>query len=153
MTPKASPPFAVEKRSIHTKSEAGRSCRVPVREGFSVIEVSKGPDPLTGGRSVHKGDTSGICPTIATGEAIVGDCGAPPDLNDYTAIGDTVNIASRIESQADPGQVLISPATADLLPERIAEEVGEFSLKGIAHPLVLYSVRSDAAESLKEVAA
>ncbi|MDG1898574.1 MAG: adenylate/guanylate cyclase domain-containing protein [Phycisphaerales bacterium] len=35
---------------------------------------------------------------IATGEAIVGDCGAPPDLNDYTAIGDTVNLAARLES-------------------------------------------------------
>ena len=70
MTPTAAPPFAVEKRSIHTKSEAGRSCRVPVRAGGSVIEVSKGPDPVTGGRSVHKGETSGICPTIATGKAI-----------------------------------------------------------------------------------
>ncbi len=35
---------------------------------------------------------------IATGEAIVGDCGAPPDLNDYTAIGNTVNLAARLES-------------------------------------------------------
>ncbi|MDG2292649.1 MAG: adenylate/guanylate cyclase domain-containing protein [Phycisphaerales bacterium] len=35
---------------------------------------------------------------IATGTAIVGDCGAPPELNDYTAIGDTVNRAARLES-------------------------------------------------------
>ena len=35
---------------------------------------------------------------IATGPAIVGDCGAPPELNDYTAIGDTVNLAARLES-------------------------------------------------------
>ena len=35
---------------------------------------------------------------IATGEAIVGDCGAPPLLNDYTVIGDTANLASRLES-------------------------------------------------------
>ncbi|MEE2907417.1 MAG: adenylate/guanylate cyclase domain-containing protein [Planctomycetota bacterium] len=34
---------------------------------------------------------------IATGPAIVGDCGAPPDLNDYTVIGDTANLASRLE--------------------------------------------------------
>ena len=70
MTPTAFPPFAVEKRSIHNKSEAGRSCRVPGREGVPAIEASKGSDPVTGGRSIHKGDTSGICPTIVTGEAI-----------------------------------------------------------------------------------
>jgi class 3 adenylate cyclase/CHASE2 domain-containing sensor protein len=35
---------------------------------------------------------------IATGEAVVGDCGAPPKLNDYTVIGDVANLAARLES-------------------------------------------------------
>jgi len=35
---------------------------------------------------------------IATGMAVVGDCGAPPKLNDYTAIGDVVNLSARLES-------------------------------------------------------
>ena len=71
ITPTASLPLAVEKRSIHNRSEAGRSGRVLVREGLSSIGVSKGPGPVTGGRSTHKGDTPGICPTVATGVAIV----------------------------------------------------------------------------------
>ncbi len=35
---------------------------------------------------------------VATGVVTIGDCGAPPDLNDYTVIGDSANLAARLES-------------------------------------------------------
>lgn len=35
---------------------------------------------------------------IATGQVVIGDCGAPPQLNDYTVIGNEVNLAARLES-------------------------------------------------------
>ena len=70
ITPAASLPLAVEKRSIHNRSETGRSDRVSVREGLSLIGLSNSPSPVTGGRSSHKGDTPGICPTVATGAVI-----------------------------------------------------------------------------------
>ncbi len=48
-------------------------------------------------------DRAGLPPVslrlgVATGVVTVGDCGAPPDLNDYTVIGDAANLAARLES-------------------------------------------------------
>lgn len=51
---------------------------------------------LGGGRGVELGVRIGI----AQGEAVVGDCGAPPELNDFTAVGRVVNLASRLCDEA-----------------------------------------------------
>jgi class 3 adenylate cyclase/CHASE2 domain-containing sensor protein len=56
---------------------------------------------------------------IATGVATVGDCGAPPDLRDYTVIGDTANLAARLESANKQfgTRILIDGRTRELLPD------------------------------------
>lgn len=55
---------------------------------------------------------------VHCGPAVVGNIGALHRM-DYTAIGDTVNTAARLESVAEAGQLYISRAVADALKDRI----------------------------------
>ena len=53
----------------------------------------------------------------------------------HTVIGDTVNVASRIEGKAPGGGVAIGPATKALLPEAVTRSLGRLDLKGKAEPV------------------
>ncbi|MDO4565586.1 MAG: adenylate/guanylate cyclase domain-containing protein [Clostridia bacterium] len=78
---------------------------------------------------------------VNCGKAVVGNIGCDFRM-DYTAIGDTVNTAARLESNAGPGQILISEAVYKAVQERIvAEEVGELPLKGKQRGVFVYSVK------------
>ena len=68
---------------------------------------------------------------VNSGEAIIGNIGAAFRM-DYTAIGDTVNIAARLESNAKPGQILVSRAAAENLGESdiSLNYLGKLKVKG-----------------------
>ncbi len=80
---------------------------------------------------------------LNSGPVVVGSIG--DDLRmDYTAIGDTANLAARVEQAAKPGEVWVSQETRNLIRGYFREEsVGEMPLKGKAQPQHLYRVISD----------
>ena len=60
---------------------------------------------------------------------------------DYTAIGDTVNTAARLESKAGPGEILVSEAVYEHLRGRVRMEyVEKMMLKGKKEGVNVYRV-------------
>ena len=77
---------------------------------------------------------------IHTGYCTVGNFGSD-DRMDYTMVGGTVNLASRLEHEAPPGEVLISFETYALVKNDVrCEERGKVQVKGIADPVATYAV-------------
>jgi adenylate cyclase len=78
---------------------------------------------------------------INSGLAVVGNVGTEKRV-DYTVLGSSVNIASRLESGvAKPGQVVISQNTMDrIIGSFETESLGEFALKGLQQKMPVFAV-------------
>ena len=72
---------------------------------------------------------------INTGEALVGNIGSE-EIRNFTAIGDAINLASRLQTRAEGGQVLISANTYALVRDHVdVQPLGMLYVKGREEPV------------------
>ncbi|MBO5509565.1 MAG: CHASE2 domain-containing protein, partial [Lachnospiraceae bacterium] len=115
-------------------------------EDYVYKAVCAAMDIVAGGAALEDelmkkfGRSVGFGVGVNCGPAVVGNVGCDFRM-DFTAIGDTVNTAARLEANAKKGQVLISDEVYKRLKDRIeVEEIGEIPLKGKSKGVFVYSV-------------
>ena len=80
---------------------------------------------------------------INSGPAVIGNIGSKERL-DYTAIGDTVNLAARLEANAKPGQILISEETYNRVKDTFAaSRLEPIKVKGKEQLILIYEVEEE----------
>lgn len=83
----------------------------------------------------------GLAMGLHTGEAIVGNVGSELVMH-YTVIGDTPNVAKRLQELADKGQIFISATTYQAVADRATvQELAPQVLRGRQEPIRVYELR------------
>jgi adenylate cyclase len=78
---------------------------------------------------------------VHTGIAVVGNIGAADRLQNYTAIGDAVNTAQRLQANASANQILLSSATyLEVASAVVAQALQPLTVKGKTQPLTVYQL-------------
>lgn len=105
---------------------------------LTALAIRDGSNKLAEELQARFGKTISYGIGVNCGEAVVGNIGCEFRM-DYTAIGDTVNTAARLESRARAGEILISEAVHQRIADRMeAEPIGEMELKGKSMPVKVY---------------
>lgn len=106
----------------------------------TALDIAAGSDELEKKLMERFGKSVSFGIGVNCGPAVVGNIGCEFRM-DYTAIGDTVNTAARLESNAKRGQILISSAVYEAVKDRIeASEIGVIPLKGKKDGALVYEV-------------
>jgi ABC-type oligopeptide transport system substrate-binding subunit/class 3 adenylate cyclase len=88
---------------------------------------------------------------VNTGLVVTGSIGAGERV-EFSAMGDAVNIAARLQSKAQPGSVLVGEATKRIVADRFTWDAAqEYELKGKADRVVAFTVTGDVAQSGRSI--
>lgn len=106
----------------------------------AAYDIAAGADDIEKEMLERFGRTVGFGVGVNCGPAVVGNIGCDVRM-DYTAIGDTVNTAARLEANAKKGQILISEAVYEAVKDRIeVTPLGAIPLKGKSQGVNVFSV-------------
>jgi adenylate cyclase len=94
------------------------------------------------GWSVEDLPTMGVGIGVNTGSVIAGTIGGAGRL-EYTVVGDAVNVASRLQSEAEGGEIVAAASTVAAAPEVACESIGPRLVKGREEPVEVFRVRVD----------
>jgi TOMM system kinase/cyclase fusion protein len=116
--------------------------RRAVRTGLGIVETL---GVLNARLAQHKGVQLAVRIGIHTGLVVVGEIGSG-SRQEQLALGETPNVAARLQGLAAPNTVVISPATFRLVRGYfICQDLGAHPLKGLAVPLQVYRVLGESA--------
>ncbi len=106
----------------------------------AAVQMQRASEKFNFQRKLEGKDPISIGVGINTGEVVVGNIGSNKRL-EYTVIGETVNIANRLCSVAQKGQIIVSQSTYDLLESKtIARSIDNVKLKGVDEAVTVYEI-------------
>jgi class 3 adenylate cyclase len=110
-----------------------------VRAGLAVVEAVRG---------IEAGDPLEVCTGIATGLVVVGDLIGEGASQEQAVVGETPNLAARLQALAEPGSTVIAPATRRLIGNRFRlRDLGRHEVKGLAEPVEAWAVEGVSASA------
>ncbi len=119
------------------EDDARRAVRAALKIVSGVAGLAEQIGPLRNiDLAVHLG--------IHTGLVVAGEMGAGVTREEMAIVGETPNIAARLEGLAEAGSVLISESTHNLIDGLfVCEALGPQTLKGISEPVGVYQVQAE----------
>lgn len=108
------------------------------RTGLGVVEAVDG---MAIGNIALRGLELAVRVGINTGPVVVGDIIGEGRSEETSVVGETPNVAARLQALARPNQVVVGPLTRELIGEAfVCEDLGANRLKGVAAPVQAWRV-------------